>query len=461
MILVLSLSSSAIFSFPNFSSKEYISFFSWTRLKTSSNNYGYNLTATVTSQQQTNNKLVVGANVQVPGLPDWLTANDSLEITFINSSPVDIVNCSPTYKTCAWLQKIRISRSYKGVDSLYFTFPVPDQNSPYRKYDYFTIAINDSIHLQYQGVEDTIFMGSFLNDNKRNEPDKWLLAKGAIMVRVSNNAPFKIKNIQMDALHKELIAQYLGCDLYSKLDTQCDYFGIDFLGNTKAIRISNVKINASTLLADSTYNITWTTEEKEMVQSCSIFVCFDDDTTKWWLQPMNDVSSIIENESYSWTVPSHIKTCKFKVIVSGNGQVVSATSALYPVKNSTEPPVEDSLIANNYTLTALIESDTVYLNWKDSTSAYSAGDSIGILKCSYQFVERNEPGVELVRMFPVTVTSFVLPNPESLCYLGLLVRNKEGKWSKATSKSIVSVGKKIFDTVTVTPSDTHSLFNNT
>ncbi|NLE02003.1 MAG: hypothetical protein GX640_19235, partial [Fibrobacter sp.] len=56
---------------------------------------------------------------------------------------------------------------------------------------------------------------------------------------------------------------------------------------------------------------------------------------------------------------------------------------------------------------------------------------------------------------------FALPNPESLCYLGLLVRNKEGKWSKATSKSIVSVGRKLFDTVTVTPSDTHSLFNNT
>lgn len=123
LILVLCLSFSEIFSFPQFSLTDGFSLFSWTRKDTSSYNYGYNLIATAKSQQQIGSKLVVGATVQVPGLPDWLTTDDSIEITFVNSSPANIINCSPTYKTCAWLQKIRISRSYKGVDSLYFTFP--------------------------------------------------------------------------------------------------------------------------------------------------------------------------------------------------------------------------------------------------------------------------------------------------------------------------------------------------
>jgi hypothetical protein len=460
LILVLCLSFSEIFSFPQFSLTDGFSLFSWTRKDTSSYNYGYNLIATAKSQQQIGSKLVVGATVQVPGLPDWLTTDDSIEITFVNSSPANIINSSPIYKTCAWLQKIRLSRSYKGVDSLYFTFPVPDQNSPYRKYDYFTIAINDSIHLQYQGVEDTIFMGSFLNHKRRNEPDKWLVAKGAIMVRVSNAAPFKIQNIQINREYEELVAQYLKCDLYSKLDAECDYFGIDFMGSTTAIKVSNVKINADTLIADSTYNITWTTGEKDAVESCSIYVSFNDNS-EWFPQPLNNIDYLVKSETYSWNVPKQIKACKFKVVVTGNGQIASGTSALYPVKVLSEPSVSDSEVVNNYTLNAIIKSDTVYLSWSDLTSAYSAGDSVGILKCGYQFIEHNDPGVELVRMFPVTASSFALPNPESLCYLGLLVRNKEGKWSKTTSRSIVSVGKKLFDTVTITSSDTHSLFNNT
>jgi len=460
LILAICLLVSEIFPFPQLPINKAFSLFSYTRKDTFSYNYGYNLTAIVKSQQQINNKLIVGATVQVPGLPDWLTTNDSLEITFINSIPANIVNSSPTYKTSIWLQKFRLSKSYRGIDSLYFTFPVPDQISPYRKYDYFTIAINDSIHLQYQGVEDSVFMGSFLNHKRRNEPDKWLIAKGAIMVAVSNSAPFKIQNIQFAAKYKDLIAQYLKCDLYSKLGTDCDYFGIDFTGKTTVISVSNVKINTDTLIADSTYNITWVTKEKETVESCSIFVSFNDNMT-WFLQPVNNIESVMKNETYSWTVPRQIKSCKFKVVVTGNGQVTSGTSISYPVKTLSEPPASDTDVVNNYILTAVIKSDTVYLSWKDPTSAYSAGDSIGILKCGYQFMERNDPGVELIRMFPVTTSSFVLPNPESLCYLGLLVRNKEGKWSKTTTKSIVSVGKKIFDTVTVTLSDTHSLFNNT
>ena len=62
-------------------------------------------------------------------------------------------------------------------------------------------------------------------------------------------------------------------------------------------------------------------------------------------------------------------------------------------------------------------------------------------------------------MFPVTTSSFVLPNPDGLCYLGLLVKSK-GKWSKSNPRSIVSVGKIISETVVITPSDNHSLFNN-
>jgi len=460
LIIVLGISFSEIFAFPEFSSKGFL-LFSWTRQDNSSFNYGNYLTAILKTRQETNNKLVVGTNVQSSGLPEWLATKDLLEITFINSSPENIVHCSPTYKSCIWLHKFTLPKSYMGIDSLCFNFPVPDQSSPYRKYDYFTIALNDSIHLQYQGVEDSIFMGSFINHKRRTEPDKWLVAKGAIMVQVSNAAPFKIKSIQMAAKYNDLLVQYLKCDLYSALGTKRDYFGIDFIENTTVIGVKNVKINnnVDTLIVDSIYDLTWTTEEKDAVESCSIFVSFDN-SKEWFLQPVNNIGSVIKNQTYSWTVPRQVKSCKFKVVLTGNGQVTFGTSDLYPVKTLSEPIAVDTEVVNNYTLTAVIKSDTVYLNWENSTSASSATDSIGIFKCSYQFISRNDPGVEFVRMFPVTVSSFVLPNPDGLCYLGLLVKNNEGKWSKTTTKSIVSVGKKTFDIITITPSDTHSLFNN-
>jgi len=458
LILVLCLGFFELFSFPKFSSTEHISLFSWTRLETSSYNYGYNIAATVKSQKQVGNQLTVAATIQVP-LQSWLEVVDSMEITFNNTLPTIVVSCSPAYKSSIWLQKFIVSEPYLGIDSLLFTFPVQEQISSYRKYDYFIIAINDSIHLQYQGVEDSVFMGSFINYKRKSEPDKRLIAKGAIMVMVSDEAPFKIQKIQFNAKYKDLIAQYLKCDLYSKFGTNCDYFGIDFTGKTTAASVSNVKVNADTLIADSTYSITWTTEEKETVESCSIFVSFNDNVT-WYLQPVNNIESVMKNETYSWTVPRQINSCKFKVVVSGNGQVASATSALYPVKILSKLPVTDSEVVNNYYLTAIIKSDTVYLSWKDSTSASLTTDSIGLFKCNSQFIERNDPGVKLVRMFPVNVSSFSLLNPDSLCYLGILVRNEKGRWSKTNPGSIVSVGKKIFDTVTIAPSDTHSLFNN-
>lgn len=448
-----------IFSFPQFSPQEHFSLFSWTHKDTSAYSYGYNLSAVIKSQKQTINNLVVQADVQVPGLPDWLTSDDSMEITFLGSKPANIINCSPGYEKCSWLEKIRLSQPYNGIDSMHFVFPVADQISSYHRYDHIIIRVNDSIQLQYQGVDDTVFMGSFLNANKKNDPDNWLVAKGAIIVRVSNNAPFKIHQIQMDARYSSLIAQYIGFDLYSKLGTGCDHFGIDFTGKTTAIRVSNVRINADTLIADSSYTISWTTEEKEAVEACSIFASFND-RSEWYVQPVNNVDYIKKNETYSWTVPRQVRSCRFKVVVSGNGQVASATSPLYPVKALSESPIDDSEVVNNYILTAVTKSDTVYLNWNESTTATSVGDSIGIFKCAYQFIDRNDQGVELIRMFPVAASSFVMPDPEGLTYVGLLVRNNKGKWSKTTPKSIVSVGRVVFDTVTITPSDTHNLFNN-
>lgn len=459
MIPFIILGFTDIFSFPQFSPQEHFSLFSWTHKDTSAYSYGYNLSAVIKSQKQTNNNLVVQADVQVPGLPDWLTSDDSMEITFLGSKPANIINCSPGYEKCSWLEKIRLSQPYNGIDSMHFVFPVADQISSYHRYDHIIIRVNDSIQLQYQGVDDTVFMGSFLNANKKNDPDNWLVAKGAIIVRVSNNAPFKIHQIQMDARYSSLIAQYIGFDLYSKLGTGCDHFGIDFTGKTTAIRVSNVRINADTLIADSSYTISWTTEEKEAVEACSIFASFND-RSEWYVQPVNNVDYIKKNETYSWTVPRQVRSCRFKVVVSGNGQVASATSPLYPVKALSESPIDDSEVVNNYILTAVTKSDTVYLNWNESTTATSVGDSIGIFKCAYQFIDRNDQGVELIRMFPVAASSFVMPDPEGLTYVGLLVRNNKGKWSKTTPKSIVSVGRVVFDTVTITPSDTHNLFNN-
>ena len=272
--------------------------------------------------------------MRVEGLPRWLelvkSSYGSLGITFSGSKPDNIVRCSPVYENCSWIGELSLALDNEN-HTIRFQFPIPDTDNPYHRYDYFTIAVNDSVHLQFQGVQDSTFMGSFLNNNQRNEPDRWLMAKGAIMVRTSGSAPFNIANIELSAAYKDLITEYLGDDI-SQLSTNCDYYGIDFVDTTiseENIRVSNVKIaGVNTLIADSTYTISWTTEGKGQVSACSLFVSSTGEPP-WNLIAVTPGDS----ESTSWYVPENSGSqCVFQVRAFGyQGQNSRAVSEVYNI----------------------------------------------------------------------------------------------------------------------------------
>lgn len=361
MIIELSIACS-INALPNFSSNESFMFFSWTRKESDSLNYGYNLFTRISSQVSRNDSIIISATVRVAGLPEWLkyAENDygSLEITFTNSRPWNIIKYSSAYKNCPWLTEFHLILDDEE-DIFKFPFPIPDQENPYHKYDYFTIAVNDSVHLQFQGVQDNVFMGSFLNNKRRNDPEKWLMAKGAIMVRTSNKSPFKINNIELNAKYRNLITAFLGSDL-SRLSTDCDYYGMYFRDTSiteNAVIVKNIQIpNTRILTVDSIYNISWTTEGKESIQACSIYINFNNDS-RW--MPIGKTAGNIEQ--YSWLVPNVDKTqCAIQVKAIGkDGLIVSDISESYVITKFSQFQLQAEALTNT---SALLQWNSLFLD---------------------------------------------------------------------------------------------------
>lgn len=355
----------ALHAFPHFSPNDAFQLFPWTRQEADTVNYGYKLVSKINSQVTRNDSLIVDATVRVAGLPQWLekvkTSYGSLEISFTDSKPPSIVKCSQVYENCPWLAQFSISLDNEN-HTIRFPFPVPDDDNTYQKYSYFTVAVNDSVHLQFQGVEDSIFMGSFLNDKRQNEPEKWLMAKGAVMVRTSNRSPLRIHNIELNADHKDLITSYLGADL-SQLSTDCNYYGIDFMDTTiteQIIQVSNVSINSSILHVDSTYTVSWTTEGKEAIQTCSLYVKFDNGSV--WIPYARTEG---DAEQHSLEIPINSGPhCAVKVRAIGHErQNATAESELYPITTGSEFKLHANALNNS---SALLQWDPQYI---DTTNA--------------------------------------------------------------------------------------------
>lgn len=434
--VIVFLLSTIVTAYPTFSAGDAFQLFPWTRKESDNVNYGYKLVSKIISQANKNDSLVVDASIRVAGLPKWLekvkTSYGSLKITFTNSKPSNVVHCSPQYESCPWLSELRISLDKENY-SIKFPFPVPDGQNPYHKYDYFTIAVNDSVHLQFQGVEDSIFMGSLLNNKRRNEPDKWLMAKGAIMVRTSRLSPLKIHNIELNADQKSIISEYLGIQLsqldYSKQDT-CDYYGIDFIDTTiteQIIQVSNVTVTGSTLLnIDSTYTITWLTEGKDAVQSCSLYVNYDNKGI--WV-PLAKVNGSLER--YSWTVPGNSGAqCVIKVKAIGyEGQNGVDESGIIPITEVSEFQLQAFAISNS---AAQLKWNPQFLNTANATAlviAYSSSGPVTSYPVSnadtvhYNFTVNSDTIHNLLKNVKYYFSAFILTSSGSYISAGDLAQD--------------------------------------
>lgn len=458
-----------IYAFPQFKNNDAFILFSWTRKKSDTQNYGNRLVTVIDSQVYKNNALFLGTKVRVDGLPQWAQyikdTYGSLEISFTNSKPMSIVNCSPTLNHCPWLTEFKLYMDNERA-TIRFPFPVPDNDDSFRKYDFFTISINDSVHLQFQCVQDTIFMGSFLNIFRKNEPQKWLIAKGAIMVRTSKKAPFKIHNIEMNAKYKSLINSFIGFDL-SRFSTDCDYYGVDFIDTTRVsnlISISNVTItDTDTLKTGSTYSISWKTENQEIVNTCSLYIRFNYDIR--WV-PLGKVTG--RSTQYSWLVPKqNADSCIIMVrAIAQDGQRASNVSKYYVIAESSGKPPIDTVV-NTFCLTASADTSIIKLVWKSIAAIPSEAESIGIFSCSFHYpIEYNDPDASLIRLFPAADSSYLFSSikPGQNLYFALMVKDTSGNWSKPTEQSITSARLiekgSTFNIVQITPGDTQHLFQD-
>ena len=359
--------------FSGLSKDDSFSLFSWTRKQNDEFNYGYNISSKIDTVFNNSDLTEINASIFVENLPKWTelfpNSKKNLNITISNSIPQNIIRCSPNYKNCPWLNTLEFVTNNK-THKIQFFFPLPESDNSYKQYDYFTVEVNDSIHLQFQGVNDSIFMGSLLNNERRNEPDKWLIAKGAIMVLVSDNSPLKIKNIELfDSLN--LVSEYLGYNL-SELNSTCDYYGLDFLESSEYyfVNVSDVRIPDETVLqAESLYTINWELENAESVESCSLFVRPDNNTN--WTFITKTLGNISQ---YNWPIPNSINdSCKFLVRAVGkNGQLVQDSSKTYPITNISAFKLVASTIDNS---SALIRWYPQFLDTSDAVSlviAYSS-----------------------------------------------------------------------------------------
>lgn len=337
-----------IHGFPDISTNDAFQLFAWTRKESDKLNNGYKLIAMINSQVNKNDSLIVEATIRVAGLPEWFryvrSAYSSLKITFTNSKPPNIIKCSQAFDQCLWLNDFQLIFDNEK-DTIKFPFPLPDIVNPYRKYDYFTISINDSVHLQFHAEQDDIFIGSFLNNKHRNNPEKWLIAKGAIMVKTSDKAPFKIHNIELSAKSKDLFNSYLGINL-SRLSTNCDFYGMDLIDTSireQIIHVNSVTIpNTSILFVDSTYKITWSTDNKDIIKTCSLYVSYNKGVR--WL-PLGKSNTV----QYEWFIPDNGKSqCIIQVRAIGyEGQNSIAISEVYAISTSSEFRLQATAINNS------------------------------------------------------------------------------------------------------------------
>lgn len=432
-IVMVFASISTIYAFPEFSSNDAFLLFSWIRNASDTYNSGYKMISRVKSQVTRKDSLIVDAALRVEGFPKWYdyVANtySSLGITFTSSKPSNVLNCTQAYVQCPWLLKLHLALD-KENHTINFPFPIPDQAKPYHKYDYFTIAVNDSIHLRFQGVQDSLFMGSFLNVKMRNSPDNWLIAKAAVMIHTSNNTPFRIRSIELSAKYKDLLKEYLGFDL-SRLSSSCDYYGMDFIDTTiteQVISVLNVAIpNRTNVIVDSTYTITWLTQGKEFIQSCSLYVRYNDEVL--W-QPLGKTSGT--TEMYTWLIPDNgKKTCQIQVCATGlAGQRVSAVSNNYSITQNSVFQLQATSLSNT----------SVQLKWNPLGINQANASSLVIAYSSNSVIISYPNEKSSMVNYGLTTDSDTIENLQTgiTYYFSLFVRRKDGLYVLASPFAIDS-----------------------
>lgn len=153
----------------------------------------------------------------------------SSTMTVLNNPPSNADQICSNFSNAQWLECFERKDS---IGQVRFQFPILPQGTPYRIYDYFSL-LEDTCALQYQWIDDTTAVGTIMNNRHNNRKDgrTRLYAKAAIIVRLTDENPFRIRFIQFDSTRTDLISSFIKYD-FTKFTDDAKWYGIDFLGKS-------------------------------------------------------------------------------------------------------------------------------------------------------------------------------------------------------------------------------------
>ncbi|MBD3347194.1 MAG: hypothetical protein GF401_19240 [Chitinivibrionales bacterium] len=208
---------------------ESICLFAWTRLAGDSINKGHRAKGSFTTEEKKPSDSQLKGSFSCEGISEWLgyvTSGSSAITVFIEDTlPAEIVNASRDYRNCRWIREIE-ARGDNDTTLVYFPFPLLDSALEYIPWQYYTVAFNDSLRLQFSCSKNNLLTGSFFNRNQKANPDRWLIGKDALRIITQNQKPFRLARVEVDGRYKELASSYLGIDL-DMFAKHNGYFGID------------------------------------------------------------------------------------------------------------------------------------------------------------------------------------------------------------------------------------------
>lgn len=336
--LLLTLLASSVYgngSLP-MSENDRISIFSWVREEAQTVNRGFYGIIEVNDIKTDDSFLTIGAATEIQGMPNWLdfVTNRSAPtvLTLETQMPSSVTQYSKSLETATWLTSISLS-VVTGNQTCRFVFPLPANGTRFQKYDYFIVRVNDTLNLQFNAVEDTVIIGSFLNTRHVTDPEKWLCGRDAIRVYTDTTKALGISAVDFNGEHRTLLNTYLGIDL-DRFDSDAESYGIEFLDSTinaSPLIVSNFQVDGDTpLLADELYQIDWDIEDYQSVDRCSLFVSLDNGVS--W----NTISVLHGSAyAYNWTVPPvEADSAILKVHAYDGLRFGQAQSATFPIRRS-------------------------------------------------------------------------------------------------------------------------------
>jgi hypothetical protein len=327
--------------------------------------------------------------------PWWLNMvlkkYNEININFNNSKPDSVEFCSEKFSNVSWLRSIN-GHTDTAAYFMRFYFPILPLNVSYKQFDYFSVILNDSMRLQFQGISDSTMAGSFIS--KKSGKPTVMDAKNAITVLTTTAKPLRIKSIQINGAYEQLSSSYLGFKL-SELKNPVQYYGIDIVDAIdndtvpvpqKIQLLSMTLAEAPSLLADSTYRVSWSLSGKSSLDQCSLYVSLDSGKT-WGL------TKVIAGPDTSclWTAPSEVYThCFLKIAALGTiGQKSEIQSSEFFTKiivqalNAAILKAPNLFIDSTYTVTwsllgkSVIDRCSLYVSIDSGTTWTPAGMTLG------------------------------------------------------------------------------------